>query len=644
MVSYEKISLISEKTYNKVWLANLKNSDTIVVVKEISNANTDVLNSVASIKNIHIPNILSCETNGDITTIVEEYISGMPLDSYIKDKQLSELEIISLISQVCDGIKTLHTQNPPIIHKDLKPSNILVSTDGTVKIIDFDAARKYNDTADTDTCHLGTSGFASPEHYGYSQTDARSDIYSIGAVMYELFSGRQFPKNSSELTLNADELCNSAHKSSKKLIHIIEKCTMFNPSARYQNIDELKHALTNYNNRTKKLVASCSVAALALCCLIGSLIISLKPNDKANGAKHIVANTPVSEPASDVDAAQTETPIKPENVSVSETADNDTKKNPVKKLAKATKITKNNTKKKKAKSIKPQKSAVPTISSAANPTNTVKSKKNADSNSKKNTTQNKTATNKKNTKSAPKATSTPKAASTPKLSNPVAVELSNKAVYHLDSYFADTQESVEFIIFYLKTNPSLTPVNVGCGLLDTYKLQNVYLEDISNGYTYLIPAKYWSLKDNHIVNISDKFLDALQTNHTYKIILDCDNAYITVKIRAIKELSKVTKPFNLFAISPACIDYSYKNPKNITLSLTNGYGRKVTKIKFNDSGKTLSSKYYSIDKTNSYITFKKSFFKEFGNNANIKLQIYYNTVSQIIDSNGYTLLTFNIKD
>ena len=346
MTSYEKISLISEKTYNKVWLANLKNSDTIVVVKEISNANTDVLNSVASIKNIHIPNILSCETNGDITTIVEEYISGMPIDSYIKDKQLSEPEIISLISQVCDGIKTLHTQNPPIIHKDLKPSNILVSTDGTVKIIDFDAARKYNDTADTDTCHLGTSGFASPEHYGYSQTDARSDIYSIGAVMYELFSGRQFPKNSSELTLNADELCNSAHKSSKKLIHIIEKCTMFNPSARYQNIDELKRALTNYNNHTKKLVASCSVAALALCCLIGSLIISLKPNDKANGAKHIVANTPVSEPASDVDAAQTETPVKPENVSVSETADNDTKKNPVKKLAKATKITKNNTKKK----------------------------------------------------------------------------------------------------------------------------------------------------------------------------------------------------------------------------------------------------------------------------------------------------------
>lgn len=639
MTSYEKISLISEKTYNKVWLANLKNSDTIVVVKEISNANTDVLNSVASIKNIHIPNILSCETNGDITTIVEEYISGMPLDSYIKDKQLSEPEIISLISQVCDGIKTLHTQNPPIIHKDLKPSNILVSTDGTVKIIDFDAARKYNDTADTDTCHLGTSGFASPEHYGYSQTDARSDIYSIGAVMYELFSGRQFPKNSSELTLNADELCNSAHKSSKKLIHIIEKCTMFNPSARYQNIDELKCALTNYNNRTKKLVASCSVAALALCCLIGSLIISLKPNDKANGAKHIVANTPVSEPASDVDAAQTEAPVKPENVSVSETADNDTKKNPVKKLAKATKITKNNTKKKKAKSIKPQKSAVPTISSAANPTNTVKSEKNADSNSKK-----KTTNNKKNIKSEPKTTSVPKTTLTPKLSKPVVVDFSTKTSCHIDSYFSDTQECIESTIFYLKTNPSLTPVNVGSGLLDTYKPQNVYLEDISNGYTYLIPTKYWSLTDNHIVNISDKFLAALQTNHTYRIIIDCDNTYITIKIRAIQELSKVTRPFNLFAISPACIDYSYKKTKNITLSLTNGYGRKITKVKFNDSGKTLSSKYYSIDKTNSYITFKKSFFKEFGNNSDIRLQIYYNQVSQIVDSNGYTLLTFNVKD
>ena len=639
MTSYEKISLISEKTYNKVWLANLKNSDTIVVVKEISNANTDVLNSVASIKNIHIPNILSCETNGDITTIVEEYISGMPLDSYIKDKQLSEPEIISLISQVCDGIKTLHMQNPPIIHKDLKPSNILVSTDGTVKIIDFDAARKYNDTADTDTCHLGTSGFASPEHYGYSQTDARSDIYSIGAVMYELFSGRQFPKNSSELTLNADELCNSAHKSSKKLIHIIEKCTMFNPSARYQNIDELKCALTNYNNRTKKLVASCSVAALALCCLIGSLIISLKPNDKANGAKHIVANTPVSEPASDVDAAQTEAPVKPENVSVSETADNDTKKKTVIKSAKTKNITKNNIKNKKAKSIKPQKAAVPTIISTTNTNNAVKSEKNADSNSQK-----KTTNNKKNIKSEPKTTSVPKTTLTPKLSKPVVVDFSTKTSCHIDSYFSDTQECIEFTIFYLKTNPSLTPVNVGNGLLDTYKPQNVYLEDISNGYTYLIPTKYWSLTDNHIVNISDKFLAALQTNHTYRIIIDCDNAYITIKIRAIKELSKVTRPFNLFAISPACIDYSYKKTKNITLSLTNGYGRKITKVKFNDSGKTLSSKYYSIDKTNSYITFKKSFFKEFGNNSDIRLQIYYNQVSQIVDSNGYTLLTFNVKD
>ena len=146
------------------------------------------------------------------------------------------------------------------------------------------------------------------------------------------------------------------------------------------------------------------------------------------------------------------------------------------------------------------------------------------------------------------------------------------------------------------------------------------------------------------VNISDRFLSALQTNHTYKIILDCDNAYITVKLRAIKELSKVTRPFNLFAISPACIDYSYKSPKNITLSLTNGYGRKITKIKFDDSDKTLSSKYYNIDKTNSYITFNKSFFKEFGINSNIRLQIYYNTVSQIVDSNGYTLLTFNVKD
>ena len=236
MIPYEKISLISEKEHNKVWLASAKDLDTIVVVKEITHANTDIFDCIASINNPHIPHILSIETKNDITIIVEEYISGLPLNRYIKEKNLSEREIIDLFLQACDGIKALHEQTPSIIHRDLKPSNLLVSSDGIVKIIDFDASRKYNEAAETDTRHLGTAAFAPPEQYGYSQTDVRSDIYSIGAVMYETFFGKQLPRIPSENAFHAKNLYRSEHKIHKNLIPIIEKCTMFNPSARYSRI------------------------------------------------------------------------------------------------------------------------------------------------------------------------------------------------------------------------------------------------------------------------------------------------------------------------------------------------------------------------------------------------------------------------
>lgn len=598
MIPYEKISLISEKEHSKVWLAGAPELDTVVVVKEITNANTDIIDCIASINNPNIPHILSRQTKDNLTTVVEEYISGLPLNTYVKEKQCSETEIIKLFLQICDAIQILHNQTPPVIHRDLKSSNLLVSSDGIVKIIDFDAAREYKADTNTDTRHLGTASFASPEHYGYSQTDTRSDIYSFGVVMYEAFFGKHFSKNSETDRTDTQDLSLSGSRVQKQLLRIIEKCTMFNPSARYQNISELRHALISCRKHKKLLFAASLTAVLATAVLTGSFLL-YQQNNKSTAAavlpseapNLISAEIPVSDAATD---APDKTP-----------APSDTAK---KQKAKKTK--------RKSAATKAAKTAVSS-----------KSLQTAAPKKKKSTTE-KSAVNKENNSES---------------LIPVTVDYSGKSGYYLDIYNSSTGESIAFTYYYLKSNPSLTPINVACGLLDTFHLENVYLEDYSKNTTYVVPTQYWSLKYNHIVSIADSFLSLLKQNNSYRIVLDCSNATISSDLQLISNMSQVAAPYSQYSVSPGCLEYSHKNPTAATLALTNSFGRKITKITLPELGKTVASKYYTIDSNNEFLTFKKSFFKDYSNGSYISLCIYTSKVKQINDA-GYASYTFIAKE
>lgn len=120
--------------------------------------------------------------------LVMEYIQGETLfdaleatsDPFIAEETLRDWGL-----QLCDTLHYLHTQNPPVIYRDLKPKNIIRTKNG-LKIIDFGIARTYEGSKATDTIVIGTPGFASPEQYGRRQTDARSDIYSLGATLHTL--------------------------------------------------------------------------------------------------------------------------------------------------------------------------------------------------------------------------------------------------------------------------------------------------------------------------------------------------------------------------------------------------------------------------------------------------------------------------
>jgi len=138
---------------------------------------------------------------------VMEFVPGRSLEKILENSKgpLPEEQVIRWMMQVCEALSYIHSRNPPIILRDLKPGNIMVTPDDEVQLIDFGIARRFDPNKRTNTENLGTISYASPEHLGsvtapgqrrsaqnpgkLVQTDARSDIYSLGATMYHLLTG-----------------------------------------------------------------------------------------------------------------------------------------------------------------------------------------------------------------------------------------------------------------------------------------------------------------------------------------------------------------------------------------------------------------------------------------------------------------------
>lgn len=160
-----------------------------------------------------IPKIHSVELNHS-TVIIEEYIEGKSLYDIIRNNEaLSVNDAKKIMLEVATIVSRLHSCD--IIHRDIKPSNIIISDNGKVYLTDFDIARFYNPLTDKDTCLFGTVGYAPPEQFGYSSTDFKSDIYSFGMAMKDMFF---YVKKQ------------NCYK------RILEKCIEFDPKNRYNTM------------------------------------------------------------------------------------------------------------------------------------------------------------------------------------------------------------------------------------------------------------------------------------------------------------------------------------------------------------------------------------------------------------------------
>lgn len=137
-----------------------------------------------------LPYVADFFTSDDYFYLVIEYIEGPTLMELFKqqDQHLSIDTILQVGIDLSEVLNYLHKQPEPIIYRDIKPGNILIKADGTVMLIDFGIARKYQAEQLKDTVRIGTVGFAAPEQFEQKQTDVRTDIFSLGALLYYLTS------------------------------------------------------------------------------------------------------------------------------------------------------------------------------------------------------------------------------------------------------------------------------------------------------------------------------------------------------------------------------------------------------------------------------------------------------------------------
>ncbi len=260
----EKYAVKSCLKYNdekQVYLIKGKEDNKEYILKCAHNKYTELIHKEYELlkkaaKTIDCPKPVLFITDNNVCFLVKEYIDGKTLKERVEDNVLSDHEIIDIISKLSVDIAKLHSLNPPIILRDIKPENI-VDSDGEYILIDFDASREYDEAVNSDTEYVGTRATAAPEQFGYSQTDARTDVYAIGMLMLYMKTGsfnREIPVSS-------------------KLDKVIKKCIEFSPSERYSSIAELKKALYFKSKKT----AAVLIAAAALAVLAAIILIIVKP-------------------------------------------------------------------------------------------------------------------------------------------------------------------------------------------------------------------------------------------------------------------------------------------------------------------------------------------------------------------------------
>lgn len=278
---YDVLSCLKHTEQKQVYVLLQKTTGTKAVLKCGLGLYRTILKEeakrLAQLNGNGFPMLVAWEEHGEACFLIREYVEGDTLQELMeREIPLSGQEALEAAVQVCDLLRRLHAQKPPVIYRDVKPQNVVRTLQGEYVLIDLDTARAYKDGVGEDTVFMGTRGLASPEQFGYQQTDERTDVYGFGMLLLYLMTGKcEKDKNYEALPVQIKK--------------IITKCTEFSPKDRYSSMKEVERALQRIQKRTrqrmllkkrKRMLYTTAVMVLLCAGLSGGVLLGIRKSQQ----------------------------------------------------------------------------------------------------------------------------------------------------------------------------------------------------------------------------------------------------------------------------------------------------------------------------------------------------------------------------
>lgn len=233
---YKNIATLNKDHH--VYLVQHQSSNKIFVKKILFLYDLSVFINLKNNPIMGIPKIIELFETDNSLIIIEEYINGETLDNKINNNSLTHKDIISYTKELCRTLDQLHKLDPPLIHRDIKPSNIIITISGNAVLLDFNAAKNYDESKSSDTVLIGTKGYAAPEQYGFGSSSPKTDIYALGILIKEMTA--------------------SINDTNIILKNIISKSTQLDPANRYHSVSQIYDLISkkkfSYDKKLKKLI------------------------------------------------------------------------------------------------------------------------------------------------------------------------------------------------------------------------------------------------------------------------------------------------------------------------------------------------------------------------------------------------------
>jgi len=259
---YRVVQLMGKGGFGAVYQAHDERFEAVrvVAIKEISDAHlspderTQALtdfrqeaNLLVQLTHPNLPAVSDFFEEGGKAYLVMEFVEGKPLERVQEEEKgpLDEALVMGWAVQLCAVLHYLHTRPQPIIFRDMKPSNVMVTTDNQIKLIDFGIARVFKPSVSRDTTLLGSQGYAPLEQYGRGQSDPRADIYALGATLYDLLTN-SLPADAPSRRVQPQVFVPPRQLNPRLSLAaeaIILRAMEQDPHARFQSAEEMQRAI-----------------------------------------------------------------------------------------------------------------------------------------------------------------------------------------------------------------------------------------------------------------------------------------------------------------------------------------------------------------------------------------------------------------